>query len=50
MLSLSFLAIILSSPSEVQTILGDDLMQDWDDAALEARLVKSLTAAVLSLG
>ena len=49
-LSLSFLAIILSSPSEVKTILGDDLMQDWDDATLEAHLVKSLTAAVLSLG
>lgn len=47
-LSLSFLSFTLTSPPEAHAIIGDELFNDWEDANLEQRLIRSLTAAVLA--
>lgn len=45
----TFMAIRLSSSRDMAVIVGEDLIKDWSDEALEERLTRMLTAAVAAL-
>ena len=49
-LALAFLSLILSSRSEAESLVGEDLFAQWDDDGVEARLASSLIAGLRAFG
>lgn len=47
--AICFLSAMLSAPTEVRSIVGEELARDWDHEGLEQLLIEMMTAAIASL-